>query len=149
MKHKDIHDLVGGTLVAAVGLFAVMYAEQYELGELRRMGPGFFPTVIGYVLMVLGVLTLVPALFRQGPAIRVNGKGLLWVIAAMVVFAAALVHLGLLLSTLLAVLAATVPVAMAWRTRLMVAASVAFLTYVIFIVGLGMVMPVWPVFLQP
>ena len=55
MKPRDRLDLTGGSLMVAVGLFAALYARQYEFGTLARMGPGFFPQVLGWVLVVLGV----------------------------------------------------------------------------------------------
>ncbi len=44
-----------GALFAAIGLAAVFLASTYRLGTLRSVGPGFFPTVVGYGLVVVGV----------------------------------------------------------------------------------------------
>ncbi len=40
MRQKDSIDIIGGLLLVAVGLFAVIYAQQYSFGTLNRMGPG-------------------------------------------------------------------------------------------------------------
>ena len=71
MRHRDTRDLVGGLALTVIGLFAAYYAhEHYEIGNLRRMGPGFFPVSLGLTLAVLGVLVALPAWFRQGPVYR-------------------------------------------------------------------------------
>jgi heat shock protein HtpX len=53
----DWRDLAGGLACIAIGLFVVRYASQhYTVGETARMGPGFFPVVLGWVLTGLGGL---------------------------------------------------------------------------------------------
>lgn len=60
-------DAVGGLALIAIGLFFALHGQSnYTIGELRSMGPGYLPTVLGYVLAVLGLLLLVASL-RQAP----------------------------------------------------------------------------------
>ena len=72
MKHKDIQDVLGGLGLAALGVFAAVYAQRYEFGDLNRMGAGYFPVTLGALLAVLGLMIAVPAFFRSGPAIKVH-----------------------------------------------------------------------------
>ncbi len=53
---KDL--LAGGTFVA-FGLAFAVTASTYEIGTALRMGPGFFPLVLGSLLVVLGILIAV------------------------------------------------------------------------------------------
>ncbi len=70
-----------GALFAAIGLAAIFFASAYRLGTLRNVGPGFFPTVVGYGLVVVGVaLAAVPpradvaaARFTLWPTLAVPG----------------------------------------------------------------------------
>jgi hypothetical protein len=65
IARRDWADLIGGTLLVIFGIwFALFSAEAYNFGELRRMGPGFFPAVLGVLVAVFGALLIVPALFR-------------------------------------------------------------------------------------
>jgi len=146
MHSKDITDIVGGLLVIAVGAFAVLHAQQYDLGNLQRMGPGFFPTAIGSLLVVLGLFITLPALFRAGPSIKLNWTGGFWVLLSIFGFAFTLDYLGLPISATLAVLASTSAGNLPWRTRIGLGVAVSIITYVIFILGLGMNMPVLPQF---
>ncbi|CAN7493182.1 tripartite tricarboxylate transporter TctB family protein [Pseudorhodoferax sp. LjRoot39] len=141
---RDIHDMVGGALMVGAGLFFALYGDRYTFGTAARMGPGYFPVVLGWTLAVLGVLVALPAWWRRGSAIQVQWNNLLWSIASLLAFATTLHVLGLVLASFLAALLALVPSAMALRTRLTVCAVVALLTTLIFPVGLQMILPLWP-----
>ncbi|MFM2075175.1 MAG: hypothetical protein RJB34_1480 [Pseudomonadota bacterium] len=146
MRHRDTQDLVGGLALTALGLFAAYYAnEHYEIGDLRRMGPGFFPVSLGLTLAVLGLLVALPAWFRQGPIIRPAWKTLGLVTLSLVVFSVTLKTLGLICASALAVfLSSMADRSIRWKHRLLLGIGVAAVTYVIFILGLNMVLPVWP-----
>ncbi len=145
MRHRDHIDLLGGLLMTAIGLFAALYARQYDFGTPARMGPGFFPQVLGWILAVLGVLIALPAWFRHGTPAEVRGKNALFVIVSIIVFAITLKPLGLVLSTFVAAFVSTLAAEdITWRGRLIVSAGVAAVTAGIFVGGLGMILPLWP-----
>jgi hypothetical protein len=54
--------LIGGALTLALGVFVLVLSSDYSRGSLLRMGPGFFPTMLGSVLLVLGALLLASSL---------------------------------------------------------------------------------------
>lgn len=145
MKNKDMQDVFGGLALAALGIFAAVYAQQYEFGDLNRMGPGFFPVTLGIMLAVLGAMIAIPAFFRRGHPVTVQWKTFALVMASLVVFALTLKVLGLILSTMLTVvLASLADNDTRWKGRLMVATGVALITYLVFGLGLSMVLPIWP-----
>lgn len=145
MRQKDSIDIIGGLLLVAVGLFAVIYAQQYSFGTLNRMGPGYFPVILGAVLAVLGLLVAIPAWFRVGTGPVVRWKTFAIVIGSVVLFAATMKVLGLILATALAVLIASLADnEITWKGRLILAVSVSAITYLVFIFGLSMVLPAWP-----
>ncbi|WP_040485996.1 tripartite tricarboxylate transporter TctB family protein [Lutibaculum baratangense] len=68
---RDYHDIVGGLLLIAAGLFVASYAYgHYDIGSVRRMGPGMFPMGAGAILAVLGVFVALPAVFRRSDGWR-------------------------------------------------------------------------------
>ena len=145
MSHKDTHDIVGGLALTALGVFAAVYARQYEFGELNRMGPGYFPVALGVIVAVLGLIIAIPAFFRRGQPIHVEWKTFALVMASLVAFALTLKVLGLVLATVLAVIISSLADNNTrWKGRLIISAGVAAITYVVFIGGLSMVLPVWP-----
>lgn len=145
MKGKDIGDILGGALLIAIGLFAAIYALRYDVGTAGHMGPGYFPVVLGLVLIGLGVIIAVPAFARKGEAIEFRWQPLGLVIASIVLFALTLRPLGLVLATVASVfVAASADRNFSWTGRAVVSAGIALLVYLIFRLGLGMNLPVWP-----
>ena len=49
-------DFWAGALMALIGLGALLKARTYGLGALADIGPGFLPTVLGAVLVLVGIL---------------------------------------------------------------------------------------------
>ncbi|MFM1880862.1 MAG: hypothetical protein RLZZ344_1096 [Pseudomonadota bacterium] len=144
MKNKDFQDLVGGLGLMALGLFVVFYAQRYELGTLNRMGPGFFPVALGVILAILGFFIFLPALFRSGEKIQVDFLPLACVLGSLVAFALLLKSLGLVATAAIAAGIASLASPMSLRSRLGLAIGIAAITYMVFILGLSMVIPVWP-----
>jgi hypothetical protein len=48
-------DFYAGGLMILLGLVAVWKGPGYDLGTLMRMGPGFMPTALGTILIILGI----------------------------------------------------------------------------------------------
>ncbi|WP_101049785.1 tripartite tricarboxylate transporter TctB family protein [Macromonas nakdongensis] len=146
MAQADTRDLIGGLAMVAIGLFAAVYAHRhYPLGELQRMGPGFFPVVLGALLALLGLLIALPALLRRRAPLRIEWKTGLLVTGSVAVFGLLLPSLGLVLTTVASVLVALLAErAMPWPRRLAVALGIAAFTWLVFGLALKMVLPAWP-----
>jgi hypothetical protein len=62
VKIRSPKDFWAGLMFIAFGLFACIYAyASYQMGTAVRMGPAYFPTVLGGLLAVLGLLVLIEA----------------------------------------------------------------------------------------
>lgn len=145
MSNKDTQDIIGGLGLTALGVFAAVHAQTYEFGSLTRMGAGYFPVALGVILALLGLLIAIPAFFRKGQPIRVEWKTFALVMAGIVVFALTLKVLGLVLATALSVVISSLADRdTRWKGRIFLAIGVAAVTYVVFSLGLSMVLPIWP-----
>jgi len=51
-KNKDFW---AGMMLIAIGAAAMLIAREYRFGSTLRMGPGFFPVILGGILVVFGV----------------------------------------------------------------------------------------------
>ena len=66
MKIKSQKDFWSGLMFIGSGLFFAFWAmEFYQMGTAVRMGPAYFPTVLGFLLAVLGGLVLLQSLTLQ------------------------------------------------------------------------------------
>jgi len=53
MKVKNPKDFLAGLMFIVFGLFFVIGARNYQLGSAARMGPAYFPTLLGTLIGVL------------------------------------------------------------------------------------------------
>ena len=130
----------------AIGIAFMVIARNYRLGTAARMGPGFFPTILGGLLAGFGLLLAVPAIVRDGDAFpRLHLRPLLAILAAIVVFALLLLPLGFVLAAVALVLIGGFadpelrPVESAGLALLLAAFSVG-----VFVVLLGLPLNLWP-----
>ncbi len=69
LRINNQEDFWSGILFIGLGILAVIIASDYPAGTATRMGPGYFPTYIGYALIIIGLLTLAISLKTQGQGI--------------------------------------------------------------------------------
>jgi hypothetical protein len=66
MKIKSQKDFWSGLMFIGSGLFFALWAmEFYQMGTAVRMGPAYFPTVLGFLLAVLGAIVLLQSLVSE------------------------------------------------------------------------------------
>ena len=59
-------DFWAGILFIAFGVGAVLISSEYPMGTAGRMGPGYFPVVLGSLLGLIGLITLLRSFFLRG-----------------------------------------------------------------------------------
>jgi hypothetical protein len=91
VKLPDSKDFWSGLMLIAIGAVAVFIARDYPFGTALRMGAGFFPVVLGVVLVLFGVYFAARGLRSS---IRIEGS---WSPRALVVLPLAFVAFGVLM----------------------------------------------------
>jgi len=159
---KNPKDFYAGLLFTLVGSAFGWGASDYPLGNSGRMGPGFFPLLLGILLALLGSAMMFKAMVvpaeRAEHIGRLAWKPLLFIISANLVFGVALGGLpvlgvpalgliaGIYLLTFVACLAGDRFII---KETLVLATLLAVLSYVAFVLLLKLQFPVWPVFIAP
>lgn len=59
-------DRIGALLLLLMGIGVVAEGRSYNVGNLTRMGPGYFPVVLGIVLLGIGAFLLVTSWKEKG-----------------------------------------------------------------------------------
>lgn len=85
---KNKEDFLSGLMFIGFGLAAVVISRGYPMGTTMRMGPGYFPTVIGGLLILIGAVVLVVSLATHSDAERSTGFAWRPLILLSIAFAA-------------------------------------------------------------
>src|SRR5262245_15305908 len=101
MKIKSARDFWAGLMFIAFGLFFLIVAQKnYQMGTAVRMGTGYFPSVLGGILAVLGGIVLFDSFVLSGTKVpKFHFRPLLFILIASLAFAYLLKPLGLVLAT--------------------------------------------------
>lgn len=92
-------DFLAGALYLVVGAVTLYIGAEYSVGVAGRMGPGYFPKVIGYALIALGVISAIRAAFSDsGQFGGIAFRPLLLITLAIALFGYFLHRLGLVTS---------------------------------------------------
>jgi putative tricarboxylic transport membrane protein len=84
-------DVWGGAMLIAIGIAAVVIARDYPFGTSLRMGPGYFPTLLGAVIALFGLTLMVKGIMK---AEAFEGG---WSLRALVLLPLSLVLFGVLM----------------------------------------------------
>jgi len=155
MTIKNEKDFWAGVLFMLLGIGAAIVAQENELGTLSRMGPSFFPTVLGVILAFLGAVISLRALMgsvvsKDGRIAPVHWGVLLFVLGSVALFALSLLTLGLLASIAILVVTSSLAVGKIgarWKEVGVLTIFLATLCWVVFGYGIGLQVPVWPTLL--
>jgi hypothetical protein len=136
-------DFLAGLFFLAVGAIAMWIAHDYPFGSSLRMGPGYFPTVLGGIMIAFGIAVMLAGI-RNGEKIkgRVSVRALILLPVAMVVFGVLMERAGFLPALVALVLVAA---AAGREFRLvevfLLTIGLAVLSWAIFIFGLELPYP--------
>jgi hypothetical protein len=89
LRHNK--DFWAGMMLIGIGAAAMFIARAYPLGTARRMGPGYFPTVLGGILILFGIYVMVKGV-RSNEKIRAK-----WSPLALILLTLSLVLFGVLM----------------------------------------------------
>lgn len=142
---RNPKDFGAGLIYLSVGVAAVYIAQDYSMGSVVRMGPGYFPTVLGALLALVGLISLGRSLIRPGEGIgRIAWREAAIITVATVLFGLLLRGGGLVVSLLaLTLVSAYASKYFSLKTSLLLAVGMTVFSVLVFIKGLGIPLPVW------
>ena len=99
LKITDKKDFCAGIMFIALGTFFALWANYYPMGTAVRMGPAYFPTVLGWILAALGLIVFVRSFVLHGEEMRkTNYRPLLLIVGSVFVFGFLLDKAGLVVA---------------------------------------------------
>jgi hypothetical protein len=143
LRRKDV---LGGLLLVALGAAGLIFGASLDMGTPLRMGPGFFPRVLSWLLVVFGGVIAVQGFMQADAEIatRIVWRPLMLITAAVLAFQLLIDRAGLIAATV----AVVVVGAIAGRDARIaevgaLAAIMAVCTAVLFVHVLNLPLPLW------
>lgn len=160
MQIKSQVDFYSGLLFIVLGVAFAWGATNYNIGNAARMGPGYFPLLLGIAMALIGVLVTFNSLVIESIGGDKIGawawRPLIFIIGANFVFGLLLAGMRSIslpaFGLIVAIYALTFIASMAqadWKfvRTLVLATSLAVGSYLVFVVALSLQFPVWPEFI--
>jgi hypothetical protein len=143
LEIRSNRDFWAGLMFFVFGAVAIFVARDYPLGRLLRMGSGYFPILLGGILILFGIYIMVKGLRRNE---KIQGN---WSIRAVIVLPVIIVLFGALMERAgfipaLAVLtlgSAAAGKDFKWGEVLLLTAVMTMLSLAVFVWGLGLPYP--------
>ena len=117
-----------------------------QMGTAVRMGPAYFPAVLGGLLTVLGLMTLVEAFAMEGPPVpKMMMRPLILISLACVVYGYLMKPLGLVGATAaLVFISAYGGHEFKWKEVTILYVILVIFSVLVFVKGLTLPFPLWP-----
>ena len=144
-------NVLAGLLFIAVAVIGLWVSRNYPIGTALRMSTGYVPRLLLWILLALGGVVLLQGLQEGSAQPGMDSertsivRPIVFVTLSLVTFALAIERLGLVISIVLLIgIGSLASRESRLLETLLTAAFLLALSVAIFIVGLGLTMPVWP-----
>lgn len=141
---RNPKDFWSGVIFIFFGLAAIFISHDYPMGSAGRMGPAYFPTILGGLLALIGVVAVIRSLVRRGepiPKFALKEAGL--ILFATVLFGMLIRGAGLAIAIIVLVMVSGLA-SRKFKTGpfFAVALGMAIFSVLVFIKALGLPMPI-------
>lgn len=143
---RTSREILAGVTFLVFGVGFAVGATSYQVGDPVRMGPGYFPLVVGVLLAVLGVVIIVKPTSpdESGPLTMPSWRAVALIVGAFIVFALTVRGLGLAPSTFLAATMASLSSPqMRLPAALGLSLALTVVSVLVFVFALSLRMPLW------
>jgi Tripartite tricarboxylate transporter TctB family len=152
MQIKSQRDFWAGMMFLLVGVGFAIGATNYSMGTSARPGAGYFPLGLGVLTALLGAFIVFEALTIETddgePIGKIAWRPLVVIFSTIMVFGLLLPRLGMIASIpILIVMTSLASEEFRWRGVLISAVVLTGFSWLIFIAGLKLTIPLWPKFI--
>jgi hypothetical protein len=143
-------DFYSGLIFIGFGVGAIVIANNYPLGTAARMGPGYFPRILGILLILLGIALSLRALKLEGDPIAAwKWRPTLTVLGSVVLFGFIVNAAGLVVSTIiLIVMSSWASTEFRLKESIISGVLLSALVVGVFVIALKLQLPIWPAFVN-
>jgi len=141
---RSTRNFWSGLIYIFFGASAVVIAQDYDMGTTLKMGPAYFPTVLGGLLVLVGAIAVARSFVAPGKPIgKFAFKGLILVLGSVILFGLTVRGAGLAIALPLQVIISALGGSrFRWVPTLAIAAGLTVFCVLVFVKGLGVPLPV-------
>lgn len=145
LRIKSPQDLGAALVFVAIGLAGVYFGRDLQFGTASRMGPGYFPVILSWVISGIGVIVGFKALTIEGPSIEpLQLRPVFIIIAAILAFGYLIDRIGLAITAvLLTILAGFARRDVKLLETIILGAGLALFSVLLFVYALSQPFPAW------
>jgi hypothetical protein len=151
LKIKSQRDFFSGLMFIAVGVVFAIGATNYSMGTSAKPGAGYFPLILSVLMAILGAIVLFKSLTIEteggDPIGAIAWRPLIVIVVAIAVFGATINSLGLILAVpLLILISSLAGDEFKWLGVVINSVVLTLFSWLIFVYGLKLTIPLWPKF---
>lgn len=142
---RNRRDFGAGLIYLTIAFGVLFLARDYPMGSALKMGPGYFPRALAFILGFIGLISLGRAFWRYRPPIA-SGKisQIFGILAAIIASGILLRNAGIIVALpVLILLSARISPAFRWQPTILLIITLTLFSTLIFVYGLGVPMPIW------
>ena len=145
LRVKSPQDFGSAIVIMLIGAAGVYFGSELTMGTAGRMGPGYFPRLLSWLIIAVGLFIGLKSLITDGPPVQAPvWRPMLFVLASIIIFGYMMSYVGLFLTAIVLVIVAAYA-----RPKVNLLETVIFGvgmslgTILIFVYGLGQPLPAW------
>jgi hypothetical protein len=151
LKIKSQRDFFSGLMFIVVGVVFAIGATNYSMGSSAKPGAGYFPLILSVLMAILGAIVLFKSLTIEteggDPIGAIAWRPLIVIVVAIAVFGATINWLGLILAVpILILISSLAGDEFKWLGVLINSVVLTLFSWLIFVYGLKLTIPLWPKF---
>jgi hypothetical protein len=151
VKIKSPKDFWAGVMFIVTGLFFLIWAMAfYQMGTAVRMGPAYFPAVLGGLLAALGLIVFLGSFAVDGPPVpELHFRPVIFITIGVVLYGYLMKPLGLVAATAaLVYISALGGHEFKWKEVTILFALLIVFSVLVFVKGLTLPFPICPDFIE-
>jgi len=152
VKIKSQRDFFSGLMFIVVGIVFAVGATNYSMGSSAKPGAGYFPLILSVLMAILGAVVLFKSLTIEteggDPIGDIAWRPLIVIVVAITVFGLSINRLGLVVSVpILILITSLAGDEFKWLGVVVNAIVLTVFSWLIFVYGLKLTIPMWPLFI--
>jgi hypothetical protein len=146
LKIRSVKDFSAGVMFIVIGAVFGLGAFQYPMGTAVRMGPAYFPSILGWGTVALGLFVLFESFFVDDePPAPVLWRPVILVIGSVMLFGALINTGGLISATIVQIIVSALGGhEFKWKEAIISAALMSITVWAVFDKALGLPFKLFP-----